>query len=46
MKQNINRRKAISSAGIERVETPNIMLGLSPERDRKIEKTNYDRINY
>jgi mannonate dehydratase len=27
----------LSSAGIERVDTPNIMLGKSPERDREIE---------
>ncbi len=27
----------LSSAGIERVSTPNIMLGKSPERDREIE---------
>lgn len=27
----------LSSAGIDRVETPNIMLGKSPERDREIE---------
>ena len=27
----------LSSAGIERVGTPNIMLGKSPERDREIE---------
>ena len=27
----------LSSAGIERVATPNIMLGRSPERDREIE---------
>lgn len=27
----------LSSAGIEHVETPNIMLGISPERDREIE---------
>src|SRR5690606_13883920 len=27
----------LSSAGIDRVRTPNIMLGKSPERDREIE---------
>ena len=27
----------LSSAGIDRVDTPNIMLGKSPERDREIE---------
>ena len=27
----------LSSAGIDRIDTPNIMLGKSPERDREIE---------